>query len=63
LGEDKPPKCDLITSSLKREGGYLIIPTEPGIGLQLNHEGIEKHPYKPRDMVTRLHEDGSVIDQ
>lgn len=62
LGEDVPPKSLMMRSSLKVEKGYLIVPDAPGIGVELA-EGAEKLcPYKPREYVTKLHEDGSVVD-
>lgn len=63
LGEDVPPKSEMVTPLLQREGGYLRIPTEPGIGLALTPDAATRFPYKPRQVVTRLHEDGSVVDQ
>ncbi len=63
LGEDRPPKSEIVTSPLRREGGYLLIPDAPGIGIELAPDAAERHPYKPREVATRLHEDGSVIDQ
>src|SRR5688572_21580385 len=63
LGEDVPPKSEMVKSILQREGGYLRIPDAPGIGIELALDASERHPYKPRAVVTRLHEDGSVIDQ
>lgn len=45
------------------ENGYALLPDAPGIGINLK-EGIEElYPFKPRKIVTRLREDGSVIDQ
>ena len=63
LGENVPPKSEMVKSVLKREGGYLLIPDAPGIGIELTPDAAERFPYKPRQVVTRLHEDGSVIDQ
>jgi galactonate dehydratase len=63
LGEDVPPKSEMVKSILQREGGYLRIPDAPGIGIELTSDAAERHPYKPRAVVTRLHEDGSVVDQ
>ncbi|HUG16100.1 MAG TPA: mandelate racemase/muconate lactonizing enzyme family protein [Thermomicrobiales bacterium] len=63
LGENEPPKSEIVTSALKRDGGYLLVPTAPGIGVELAYDAAERHPYRPRDVVTRLHADGSVIDQ
>jgi galactonate dehydratase len=63
LGEGEPPKSEIVKGALQREGGYLIIPSAPGIGIELADDAAERHPYKPREVTTRLHVDGSVIDQ
>ena len=63
LGEDKPPKSEIVKSPLKVENGFLLVPDAPGIGVELNDEVLEKYPYVPRRFMTRLGEDGSVIDQ
>lgn len=62
LGEDVPPKSEIVKTPLQRDGGYLMIPTEPGIGIELTDDAAEQYPYVPREMLTRLHEDGSVVD-
>jgi galactonate dehydratase len=62
LGEDVPPKSEIVKTPLHRDGGYLMIPTEPGIGIELTDDAAEQYPYVPREMLTRLHEDGSVVD-
>lgn len=62
-GEWEPPKSEIVKSSLKCEGGYLIIPDAPGLGIELAEGAQEKYPYRPRNRKTRLSVDGSVIDQ
>ena len=63
-GEDEPPKSDMITGTPVHDGnGYLIISDEPGIGVELKPDAREKVPYTPREISTRLHVDGSVVDQ
>ena len=62
-GELEPPKSDIVKTTLKVEGGFLIIPDAPGIGIELSEDAAERYPYKPRQIVTRLHRDGSVVDQ
>jgi galactonate dehydratase len=62
LGEDVPPKSEIVAQRLQRDGGYLVIPTTPGIGIELAPDAAEKWPYKPRELATRLHADGSVVD-
>jgi galactonate dehydratase len=64
IGEDVPPKSEIVKSAIKHDGkGYLIIPDSPGIGIELAPDAAEKHPYRMRWVGTRLHADGSVIDQ
>jgi galactonate dehydratase len=62
LGEDAPPKSEIVKHRLQREGGYLRIPDGPGIGIELADDAAQRFPYTPREFVTRLHEDGSVVD-
>ncbi len=62
-GEDRPPKSDLVSKTLAYEEGFLIVPDEPGLGVELAEDAQEKHPYRPRPRRTRLHVDGSVVDQ
>ena len=64
IGEDVPPKSEIVKSSMVHDGkGYLIIPDAPGIGIELAPDAAEKHPYRMRWVGTRLHADGSVVDQ
>ncbi|HEV2072634.1 MAG TPA: galactonate dehydratase [Thermomicrobiales bacterium] len=62
LGEDRPPKSEIVKNRLQRDGGYLTIPDSPGIGIELAEDAAERFPYKPLDVRTRLHVDGSVVD-
>ena len=61
--EDEPPKSEIVKSALAQEDGFLIIPDAPGIGIELAEDAAERHPYVPRAVHTRLHVDGSVVDQ
>ena len=64
IGEDAPPKSDMVSGMAEHDGnGYLVISDAPGIGIELKPDAIEKCPPKPREVITRLHADGSVIDQ
>jgi galactonate dehydratase len=64
IGEDRPPKSEIVKSAIIHDGkGYLIIPDAPGIGIELAPDAAEKHPYRMRWVGTRLHADGSVVDQ
>ena len=62
-GEDRPPKSEIVKTTVRCEDGFLIIPDSPGIGIELAPDAQEKYPPKPRPIGTRLHVDGSVVDQ
>jgi galactonate dehydratase len=63
IGEQEAPKNEIVKSAIHQEDGYLILPDAPGIGIELMDDAAEKHPFTPREVSTRLHADGSVIDQ
>jgi len=64
IGEDVPAKSDMVSGMAVHDGnGYLVISDAPGIGIELKPDVIEKCPPVPREVITRLHADGSIIDQ
>ncbi len=62
-GEHEPPKSEIVKSAVQVQDGFLIVPDAPGIGVELADDAQEKHPPRAREVRTRLHVDGSVIDQ
>lgn len=63
LGESEPPKSEIVKTPLQVEDGFLLIPDRPGIGIELADDALERFPERPREVETRLHFDGSVVDQ
>jgi galactonate dehydratase len=61
--EHEPPKREIVKQTVRCEDGFLIIPDAPGIGIELAPDAREKYPPVPRRIGTRLHVDGSVVDQ
>ena len=61
--ENEPPKSEIVNSPLRVEGGFIVVPDSPGIGIELADDAAERWPYTPREVKTRLHLDGSVVDQ
>lgn len=59
----RAPNEAFVEDPLEYEDGFLEVPDRPGIGVELNDEVFERDEYVPRDVTTRLHEDGSVVDQ
>jgi galactonate dehydratase len=64
IGEDRPPKSDMVDGAAVHDGeGFLIISDRPGLGIELKPDALDKVPPRPREIQTRLHKDGSVVDQ
>jgi galactonate dehydratase len=63
LGEHEAPKSEIVKTPLRLENGFILIPDSPGIGIELAEDAAARHPYRPRTVHTRLHIDGSVVDQ
>ncbi|MCX8251137.1 MAG: hypothetical protein OTJ98_04700 [Dehalococcoidia bacterium] len=63
-GEDVFPKIDMVDNPAEHDGnGYLMMSDHPGIGIKLKLGARENTPMTPREVITRLHADGSVMDQ
>ena len=48
--DDESEKNNYLISSLKREGGYIITPEKPGLGIEINKEIINQVPYESLDL-------------
>ncbi len=53
-------KADLVDEPMKREGGYLLVPDRPGIGLDLNEEAFSKYPTGPYERPALINPDGAL---
>jgi galactonate dehydratase len=62
-GQLVPPVSQMVKDPLRLEDGFLVIPDAPGIGVELAEDAAERFPYRPIEIQTRLHVDGSVVDQ
>jgi len=53
----------LVKEPLKAEKGYINLPTKPGLGVEIDLDAIEEHPYRPRSNwspYVSYREDGSI---
>jgi galactonate dehydratase len=55
-------KADLVDEPLKRDGGYLLLPERPGIGIDLNEKAFEKYPPLPYNRPALIGPDGGLRD-
>lgn len=58
--DDKGVKRDLVKEPIRREGGYLLLPTKPGLGIELNEEAFKKYPPKAYERPPLISLDGSL---
>lgn len=56
-------QSDMVTWVPKAESGFIPAPRYPGLGIALVEDVCERFPYRRREVNTRLHVDGSVVDQ
>lgn len=54
---------DMVTWTPTVENGFALLPETPGIGIELVEDAEIKFPFKRRTINTRLHVDGSIVDQ
>ncbi len=54
--------AELVTGLEDHEGGFMAIPSAPGIGVELVPDVERRFPARPRRIRMRPHEDGSVVD-
>lgn len=54
---------DLVTWIPRVENGFALLSDKPGIGIDLVDDVEKKFPFRRRAINTRLHVDGSIVDQ
>ena len=59
---NQPWRNDVIQEPLEIVDGYVQLPDKPGLGVELNHEGIARLPYQAQDYGGAYHHDGGVAD-
>jgi galactonate dehydratase len=51
---------EILVEPLVREGGYVIVPDRPGIGVEIREDKLSKFPYKPHRITGSFSADGAV---
>jgi galactonate dehydratase len=59
-GTQLSPFREIVDEAVKLEQGYMMIPTRPGIGVEINENVLEQHPHRLRDIKGVFYDDGSV---
>lgn len=56
-------QCDMVDHILAVKDGYISVPEESGLGIDVIPDLEERFPFRPHQVMTRLNADGSVCDQ
>lgn len=56
-------QCDMVDHILAVKDGYVSVPEESGLGIDVIPDLEERFPFRPHQVMTRLNADGSVCDQ
>jgi galactonate dehydratase len=59
---DVPWRFDVLSRSPALEGGTATLPTEPGLGVEVDEREAAKHPFEPEPLLRYFHADGAVAD-
>ncbi|MCC6629833.1 MAG: mandelate racemase/muconate lactonizing enzyme family protein [Chloroflexi bacterium] len=51
---------EIVDQPLQRDGGYVIVPDRPGIGVDLREEKLVQYPYRPHRITGFFRADGAV---
>ena len=57
---ESPFVRELFTGLPRIEGGSLLLPETPGMGLDLNEDAAQDYPYKPFDRPVIIEPDGAI---
>ena len=61
--DDQSPRRDIVDEPMKLVDGYLELPERPGLGIDLNWDELEKHPFQSWHRPFSYREDGSLAYQ
>ena len=56
-------QCDMVDHIPEMKKGYIDVPEEEGLGIDVIPDLEERFPFRPHKIMTRLNADGSICDQ
>lgn len=62
MRSDVPWRDEVVTGGARIQGGYVLPPDRPGVGVEINEAAAQRHPFDDHGPVRWYHEDGSVAD-
>ncbi len=62
ITEDVPWRHEVLDTTIDVVNGYILPPTRPGLGIEVDEQAAAKYPFKPEAMQRYFHPDGAVAD-
>jgi galactonate dehydratase len=62
ITSDVPWRDEVLGQSLEFKDGYILPPTRPGLGVEIDEKAAAKYPFKPEQVLRYFHPDGAVAD-
>jgi galactonate dehydratase len=62
ITSDVPWRDEVLDQSLEFKDGYILPPTRPGLGVEINEQAAAKYPFQPEKVLRYFHPDGAVAD-
>jgi len=59
MATDVPWRCEISTERVRMESGSMLVPTGPGLGIDIHEEAIARYPYRPTSL---RHYRGKLVD-
>jgi galactonate dehydratase len=59
---DVPWRFEVLSEGLQINHGKALLPSRPGLGIEVDERQAQKHPYKPEPLMRYFHDDGAVAD-
>jgi galactonate dehydratase len=61
---DVPWRWEVVRQNLRRQGGYWLMPEEPGLGIEVDEAAAARHPYQPEVQHSSIARapDGAILD-
>ena len=62
ISSDVPWRSEVVRTSHRLVDGAYVVPTAPGLGVEVDERAAARHPWQPELMQRYFHPDGAVAD-
>lgn len=61
--DDESPRSDIVDEPMRLVDGYLELPTQPGLGIDINEDALDAYPFRSWHRAFPMRNDGSLAYQ